>query len=220
MSSGCISDFRIARERMVQTQIAARGIKDARVLKAMLKIPRHFFVDETLQDQAYNDYPLSIGENQTISQPYMVALMTEALELKGDERVLEIGTGSGYQTAILAELSKKVYSIEKIPSLLEKAEKILNKLRYFNVVLKIGNGTCGWKEEAPFDAIMVTAGAPKIPDPLADQLVASGRLVIPLGDRFSQSLIKAIKGKDGKFSRESLGGCRFVSLLGKHGWVE
>ncbi len=215
-----MSDFRIARERMVQTQIAARGIKDHRVLKAMLKIPRHLFVDETLQDQAYNDYPLSIGENQTISQPYMVALMTEALELKGDERVLEIGTGSGYQTAILAELSKNVYSIERIASLLEKAKKILDKLQYSNVALKIGNGTCGWKEEAPFDAIMVTAGAPKIPDPLADQLAVAGRLVIPLGDRFSQSLIKAIKRRDGKLSRESLGGCRFVSLLGRHGWAE
>ncbi len=213
-----MGDFRIARERMVQTQIAARGIKDDRVLQAMLKVPRHLFVNEALQDQAYNDYPLSIGENQTISQPYMVALMTEALELIGNEKVLEIGTGCGYQTAILAELSKKVYSIERISSLLEKAREILDRLHYSNVALKVGNGTCGWKEEAPFDAIMVTAGAPKIPDPLVDQLAVAGRLVIPLGDRFSQSLIKVTKRDDGKLIPENLGGCRFVSLIGRYGW--
>lgn len=215
-----MKDFRTAREKMVQTQIAARGIRDERVLQAMLKVPRHLFVNEAMQDQAYNDYPLPIGENQTISQPYMVALMTEALELRGSERVLEIGTGSGYQTAILAELSEKVYSIERIPSFLEKARKILDKLEYFNVVLKVGNGTCGWKEEAPFHAILVTAGAPEIPQPLLDQLVVGGRLAVPLGDRFSQSLIKAIKKENGRLIHENLGGCRFVSLIGTYGWEE
>ncbi|HIC90758.1 MAG TPA: protein-L-isoaspartate(D-aspartate) O-methyltransferase [Syntrophaceae bacterium] len=215
-----MKDFRTAREKMVQTQIAARGIRDERVLQAMLKVPRHLFVDEALQDQAYNDYPLPIGENQTISQPYMVALMTEALELRGSERVLEIGTGSGYQTAILAELSEKVYSIERIPSLLEKARKILDKLKYFNVVLKVDNGTYGWKEEAPFHAILVTAGAPEIPQPLLEQLGVDGRLAVPLGDRFSQSLIKVTKKEDGRLIRQNLGGCRFVSLIGKYGWKE
>lgn len=146
--------------------------------------------------------------------------MTEALELRGSERVLEIGTGSGYQTAILAELSEKVYSIERAPSLLEKARKILERLEYFNVVIKVGNGTCGWKEEAPFHAILVTAGAPKIPQPLLDQLAVGGRLAVPLGDRFSQSLIKVTKKEDGRLTHENLGGCRFVSLIGKYGWEE
>lgn len=211
-------DFDTSRERMVRTQLVARGIRDKRVLQAMSKVPRHVFVDEALQDQAYNDHPLPIGENQTISQPYMVALMTEALELKGDEKVLEIGTGSGYQTAILAELSEKVYSIERIPSLMIRAKMILKKLGYSNTVLKVGNGTCGWEEETPFHAILVTAGAPEIPQPLIDQLAVGGRLAIPLGDRFSQSLIKAIKRENGGLISENLGGCRFVSLIGEYGW--
>lgn len=211
-------DFDTSRERMVRTQLVARGIRDKRVLQAMSKVPRHLFVDEALQDQAYNDYPLPIGENQTISQPYMVALMTEALELKGNEKVLEIGTGSGYQTAILAELSEKVYSIERIPSLMIRAKMILEKLRYSNTVLKVGNGTCGLEEETPFHAILVTAGAPEIPQPLIDQLAVGGRLAIPLGDRFSQSLIKAIKRENGGLVSENLGGCRFVSLIGEYGW--
>ncbi len=211
-------DFDTSRERMVSTQLVARGIRDKRVLQAMSKVPRHLFVDEALQDQAYNDYPLPIGENQTISQPYMVALMTEALELKGNEKVLEIGTGSGYQTAILAELSEKVYSIERIPSLMIRAKMILEKLRYSNTVLKVGNGTCGLEEETPFHAILVTAGAPEIPQPLIDQLAVGGRLAIPLGDRFSQSLIKAIKRENGGLISENLGGCRFVSLIGEYGW--
>ncbi len=210
-------DFQKARERMVKEQLIPRGIKDPRVLEAMRKVPRHLFVDEALQDQAYSDRPLLIGEKQTISQPYMVALMTEALELKGDEKVLEIGTGSGYQTAILAELAEKVYSIERLRSLSQKARKILDKLYYFNVVLKVGDGTLGWPEYAPFDAIIVTAGSPKIPEPLIEQLAEGGRLVIPVGDPYTQELVKLVKTPEG-IEKKNLTICRFVNLIGKYGW--
>jgi protein-L-isoaspartate(D-aspartate) O-methyltransferase len=210
-------DFPKARSKMVEDQIIPRGIKDARVIAAMRKVPRHLFVEEALQSQAYSDHPLPIGEKQTISQPYMVALMTEALQLKGKEKVLEIGGGSGYQTAILAELSEKVFSIERIRSLAIRARQLLYELGYYNVELKIFDGTYGWLEEAPFDAIIVTAGAPDIPQPLLDQLAMDGRLVIPVGDAYVQDLIRITKTEEGK-KREDLGGCRFVKLIGRYGW--
>ncbi|MGC8966096.1 MAG: protein-L-isoaspartate(D-aspartate) O-methyltransferase [Caldimicrobium sp.] len=211
--------YRVARERMVETQIKARGIKDERVLKAMLKVPRHLFVPSSLRDQAYGDFPLPIGEGQTISQPYIVALMTEALELKGKERVLEIGTGSGYQTAILAELATWVYTIEKYSTLQEKAKAILFELGYKNISFKIGDGTLGWQEAAPFDAIIVTAAAPQIPLPLIEQLAEGGRIVIPVGDEFSQVLVKGIK-KGGTLHTKSLEPVRFVKLVGEYGFKE
>ncbi|WP_456431796.1 protein-L-isoaspartate(D-aspartate) O-methyltransferase [Thermosulfuriphilus sp.] len=209
--------FAIARNRMVETQIVARGIKDPRVIEAMRKVPRHLFVDEALWDQAYGDFPLPIGQGQTISQPYIVALMTEALQLKGDEKVLEIGTGSGYQTAILAELAHKVYSIERVPTLVQRARRVLDELGYTNVVIRLGDGTKGWPEEAPFEAIIVTAAGPKIPKPLLEQLSDNGRLVIPVGDEYSQDLIRVTR-KDDRFVTENLGGVRFVKLIGDHGW--
>ena len=212
-------EFATARKRMVENQLSSRGIKNPRVLDTMRKISRHRFVEEALISQAYNDHPLPIGEKQTISQPYMVALMTEALELQGSEKVLEIGTGSGYQTAILAELAEKIYSIERLRSLSAKAQRILDALGYFNVVLKVGDGSVGLKEEAPFDAIIVTAGSPDVPQPLVDQLAMGGRLVVPVGDRYTQSLIKIVRVKEG-ITKTDLGGCRFVSLLGQHGWKE
>lgn len=211
--------YRLARERMVETQIKARGIKDERVLKAMLKVPRHLFVDEALRDQAYGDFPLPIGEGQTISQPYIVALMTEALELKGNERVLEIGTGSGYQTAILAELALWVYTIERFQALLERAKKVLKELGYKNISFKLDDGTLGWKEAAPFDAIIVTAASPDIPPPLVEQLAEGGRMVIPIGDEFSQTLIKGVK-KGGKLHTKALEPVRFVKLVGAYGFKE
>lgn len=211
--------YRLARERMVETQIKSRGIKDERVLKAMLKVPRHLFVDEALRDQAYGDFPLPIGEGQTISQPYIVALMTEALELKGNERVLEIGTGSGYQTAILAELALWVYTIERFPTLLERAKKVLKELGYKNISFKLDDGTLGWKEAAPFDAIIVTAASPDIPPPLVEQLAEGGRMVIPIGDEFSQTLIKGVK-KGGKLHTKALEPVRFVKLVGAYGFKE
>jgi protein-L-isoaspartate(D-aspartate) O-methyltransferase len=210
-------DFSKARLKMVEEQITSRGTRDARLIAAMKKIPRHLFVEEALQSQAYTDHPLPIGEKQTISQPYMVALMTEALLLTGKEKVLEIGTGSGYQTAILAELSEKVFSVERIRSLAIRARKLLYELGYFNVEIKIFDGTFGWMEESPFDAIVVTAGSPDIPQPLIDQLAIGGRLVIPVGDAFVQDLVRVTKTEEG-VRKEDLGGCRFVKLIGKYGW--
>ncbi|MBW2003289.1 MAG: protein-L-isoaspartate(D-aspartate) O-methyltransferase [Deltaproteobacteria bacterium] len=212
-------DFNLSRERMVKNQLVTRGIKDERVLQVMGKIPRHLFIEDALYGEAYNDHPVPIGEKQTISQPYIVALMTEALELKRNENTLEIGTGSGYQTAILAELSSRVYTIERIKSLLGNARKLLSQLGYDNILFKAFDGTLGWKEYAPFDAIMVTAGAPHIAKPLIDQLADNGRMIIPVGDRYSQELIKVIRrGKD--LEQKSLGGCRFVNLIGAHGWSD
>ncbi len=202
---------------MVQHQIAGRGIRDARVLEAMRKVPRHFFIDEALWDQAYGDHPLPIGHGQTISQPYIVALMTQELNLKGHERVLEIGTGCGYQAAILAELAKAVFSVERIPALLSKARKTLDSLGYTNVFLKLDDGTWGWKEEAPFDAIIVTAASPSVPQPLLDQLADPGTMIIPVGDEFSQSLLKITKA-DGELHQQHHCGVRFVKLIGDHGW--
>lgn len=212
-------DFSKARLKMVEEQIISRGIKDPRVIAAMKKVPRHLFIEEALQSQAYSDHPLPIGEKQTISQPYIVALMTESLQLRGDEKVLEIGTGSGYQAAILAELSEKVLTIERIRPLAIKARKLLHELGYFNIEIKIFDGTYGWIEEGPFDAIVVTAGAPDIPQPLVDQLSMGGRLVIPVGDPYVQDLMRITKTKE-KIRKEDLGGCRFVKLIGKYGWED
>jgi protein-L-isoaspartate(D-aspartate) O-methyltransferase len=210
-------DFPKARLRMVEEQIIGRGIRDPKVIAAMKKVPRHLFVEEALQSQAYSDHPLPIGEKQTISQPYMVALMTEALKLEGREKVLEIGTGSGYQTAILSELAAKVFSIERIRSLTIKARKLIYELGYLNAEIRFSDGTTGWEEESPFDAITVTAGAPNIPQPFIDQLTMGGRLVIPVGDAYSQDLFRITKTEEG-IKKEDLGGCRFVKLVGKYGW--
>ena len=212
--------YRKQRMRMVDTQIRSRGIRDVRVLRAMEETPRHLFVEEALRDQAYNDNPLPIGERQTISQPYIVALMTEALALQEMDKVLEIGTGSGYQTAVLAQLADRVCSIERIASLAGAARRMLDYLSAYNVAIRVGDGTFGWKEESPFDAILVTAGAPKIPSLLIEQLKAGGRLVIPVGDRYTQTLIRAtrLSEKTLDIKKEDLGGCRFVDLIGEHGW--
>ncbi len=212
--------YKKQRKKMVDSQVRSRGITDKRVLEAMEKIPRHLFVDEGLLNQAYDDNPLPIGERQTISQPYIVALMTETLQLTGKEKVLEIGTGSGYQAALLAELADRVLSIERIASLASKARNILESLNYFNVLVCVGDGTYGWKDESPFDAIIVTAGAPAIPDILKDQLAVGGRLIIPVGDRYTQTMMKLTRLSDNPddIKIEDLGGCRFVNLVGQHGW--
>jgi len=212
-------NFKKARERMVETQIAGRGIQDERVLEAMRKVPRHMFVDEALREQAYNDHPLPIAEKQTISQPYVVALMTESLELTGSEKVLEIGTGSCYQSAVLAELADRVFSIERYPDLAYRANSVLQKLGYKKVIIRVGDGSLGWPDDAPFDGVVVTAGTPKIPQPLVDQLAMGGRLVVPVGDRFGQDLILVRRFADG-IRKTSLGGVRFVDLVGKWGWSE
>lgn len=209
----------VARKRMVG-ELVKRGITDQRVINAMLEIPRHIFVEEAMAAQAYSDGSLPIGEKQTISQPYIVAKMTELLALTGREKVLELGTGSGYQAAILATLADRVCTVERIRPLALKARKALDSLRLLNVNLKIGDGTEGWPEEAPFDAIMVTAGAPHLPECLIDQLASGGRLVIPVGDRVDQRLLVVKKGMDGSVSREEADDCRFVKLIGRNGWSE
>ena len=205
---------------MVETQIKARGINDVRVLKAMETVPRHLFVDEGLIEQAYYDSPLPIGEHQTISQPYIVALMTQELALTGSERVLEIGTGSGYQTAVLACLADRVFSVERIASLATNARRILDRLNLYNVAIRVGDGSYGWKEEAPFDAIITTAAVPEIPRYLLSQLAVGGRMVVPSGDRDVQTLYKLTRSKENpeEIIQEDLGGCRFVSLIGESGW--
>lgn len=210
-------DYKTAREKMVLNQIINRGVKDPLVINAIKKVPRHLFVGEVLRHRAYDDYPLPIKEGQTISQPYIVALMTELLKLKGGEKVLEIGTGSGYQSAVLAEIVTTVYSVERIPELAKNAREILDKLGYHNVMIKVGDGTFGWKDMAPFDGIIVTAAAPDIPQPLLEQLKEGGRLVIPVGDLFSQDLV-IIEKKGDKFIKHSQTGVRFVKLIGAYGW--
>jgi protein-L-isoaspartate(D-aspartate) O-methyltransferase len=212
-------DYRLARERMVRNQLIPRGITDKRVLKAMGKIQRHLFMDEALVGEAYNDHPLPIGHKQTISQPYIVALMTQALELAGNEKILEIGTGSGYQTAVLAELSSRVYTIERIRALMEKARHMLQELGYTNILFKSYDGTLGWEEYSPYDAVIITAGTPFVPEPLLKQLADGGIMIVPVGDKFSQELIKITRRKY-SYDRKSLGGCRFVDLIGAHGWKE
>lgn len=211
-------NYEIARKRMVETQLVARGITDRRVIEAMLKVPRHVFVEEAMSAQAYIDSALPIGEKQTISQPYMVALMTELLQVSNNDKVLEIGTGSGYQAAILATIAKRVYTIERIRPLALRARRALDSLGLLNINIKIDDGTDGWPDEAPFDAIIVTAGAPEIPNTLISQLKVGGRLVIPVGDLFEQILVRATKREDGSVFREDFVGCRFVKLVGKFGW--
>jgi len=211
-------DLNSLRKNMVEQQLIARGdITDRKVLEAFLKVPRHRFVSQKDQPSAYSDFPLPIASGQTISQPYMAALMTQCLELKGKEKVLEIGTGSGYQTAILAEIAKEVYTVERFAELSGSAEKILNELGYKNICFKTGDGTLGWEERAPFDAIIVTAGAPSAPKPLLDQLADGGRLVIPIGPNLSQTL--TVYNKVGsRIESKQICGCMFVPLVGKEGW--
>jgi protein-L-isoaspartate(D-aspartate) O-methyltransferase len=210
-------DFQRLRNLMVDTQLIPRGVRDPRVLEVMRKVPRHLFMDESMWYRAYDDMALPVGEGQTMSQPYMVAIMTELLNLRGDEKVLEIGTGSGYQAAILAELSRDVYTIERIPSLSQKAGGTLRSLGYVAIHLTTGDGTLGWPEAAPFDRILITAGTPGIPDPLIAQLAEGGTILAPVGDRFSQQLVRVTKQK-GKLSREFHTPCVFVPLVGKYGW--
>ncbi|RLB72616.1 MAG: protein-L-isoaspartate O-methyltransferase [Deltaproteobacteria bacterium] len=211
-------DFSIARRRMVEQQVAARGVVDQRVLDAMLTIPRHLFVETALQSHAYGDAALPIGEKQTISQPYMVAVMTAALELQGDERVLEIGTGSGYQTAVLSKLVKRVYSIERIAVLAGRARKILDQLQLSNINIKIGDGTVGWEDQSPFSGILVAAGSPDVPQKYLDQLEIGGKLVLPVGDQKQQTLIRIVRKSEDSFERQQMMGCRFVPLIGEQGW--
>ncbi len=214
------NDYSGHRQQMVETQITARGITDKLVINAMLEVPRHLFLDEAFWPQAYEDNPLPIGERQTISQPYIVALMTEALKLRGTERVLEIGTGSGYQTSVLSRLAGQVYSIERLPGLAKRARKIFDALKYRNIVVTIGDGTLGWREYAPYDGIIVTAASPRPPRALLDQLGFGGRLVIPVGDEHSQELTVYVRQDDGQYAQENRGGCRFVKLIGEQGWKE
>lgn len=211
-------EYKLKREKLVEI-LKEEGIKSQEVLNTILKVPRHLFVAEDLKDLAYENEALPIGYGQTISQPYIVALMTEALELSGKEKVLEIGTGSGYQTAILAELTCEVYTIEKIDELSKKAQEILRFLGYTNIYFKIGDGTLGWQEKAPFDRIIVTAAAFEVPKPLQDQLLDGGIMVIPLGSKDFQNLYK-IRKIGNNFLRENLGGVRFVLLKGEYGWKE
>lgn len=214
------NEYTSKRQRMVESQLLPRGITDPRVIAAMRKVPRHLFLDEALWPEAYEDHPAPIGEKQTISQPYIVALMTEALHLKGKERILEIGTGSGYQTAILAEIAEQVYSIERLPNIAKTARKIIDRLHYTNIVITIGDGTLGWKEHCPYDGIIVTAAAPYAPKPLLEQLEIGGRLVIPIGDESTQDLTVYIRESPENYEKESYGGCRFVKLIGEQGWGE
>jgi protein-L-isoaspartate(D-aspartate) O-methyltransferase len=204
---------------MVREQLIARGIKDENVLAAMRKIPRHRFVDSALAERAYGDYPLPIGSGQTISQPYIVALMTEALELKPQDTVLEIGTGSGYQAAVLAEIAEKVFTIERLKELEGKTRKVLDELGYHNVATQVFDGTYGWKDKSPFDAIIVTAASPDIIGSLVDQLKINGRMVIPVGSPMSQTLIKLVKTPTGTRT-QNLAGCVFVKLIGAYGFED
>ncbi len=207
------------REEMVRKQIENRGITDPRVIAAMLKVPRHLFVSDALMDQSYGDFPLPIGEQQTISQPYIVAEMTQALNLSEEDRVLEIGTGSGYQAAIVAEIAFRIYTIERIYSLYSKTRALFDRLHYHNIVMKYSDGSLGWESESPFDAIIVTAGSPDIPKTLVSQLAVGGRMVIPVGNQHSQDLIRIYRDNR-SIHKTNLGGCRFVKLLGEHGWRE
>lgn len=213
LSSDIKRDFKTMRQKMVETQIKNRGVKDELVLSAMLKVERHRFVPKAYESQAYSDQPLPIGEGQTISQPYIVALMTELLELKGEERVLEVGTGSGYQAAILAELAKEVFTIEIIEPLASSAEKLLSELGYQNIEVKAGDGYLGWPEQAPFDAIIVTCAPDHIPKPLIDQLKENGRLVLPVGAH-SQELKKVVK-RSGKIETTNIIPVIFVPMTGE-----
>jgi protein-L-isoaspartate(D-aspartate) O-methyltransferase len=212
-----MESYQRLRDLMVDTQLLPRGIKDERVLTAMRTVHRHIFMPEDIMSAAYEDRAVPIGEEQTISQPYMVAIMTELLELKGDEKVLEIGTGSGYQAAILGELAGEVYTVERIPALAERARQTLESLGYKNIHVTDADGTLGLAREAPFDRIIITAAAPEIPQPLVDQLSEGGIIVVPVGERFSQTLLK-VRKVGGGLRKESHTGCMFVPLIGEHGW--
>ena len=210
-------DYDKLRERMVASQLVTRGIKDTHVLDAMKKVPRHLFMPEALWDRAYEDMALPIGEGQTISQPYMVAVMTELLELGGDEKVLEIGTGSGYQAAVLSELAREVFTIERIPELAEESRVRLARLGYNNVIVLTGDGSKGLEDKAPFDRIIITAAAPELPEIIVKQLREDGIIVAPIGERFSQVVIKGRK-KKGILEEEFHTPCVFVPLIGQYGW--
>ena len=205
------------RERMVDEQLARRGITDARVLDVMRRIPRHRFVEEGLTHGAYEDHPLPIGEGQTISQPYIVALMTALLELTGQEKVLEVGTGSGYQTAVLGALTRRVCSIERLPRLAERARATLEALGVQNVWIRVGNGALGWPDEAPFDRILVAAGGPSVPPPLVEQLAEGGRMVLPVGSPEDQ-VLTVVERVGGQTQTRQAGECKFVKLVGKYAW--
>jgi protein-L-isoaspartate(D-aspartate) O-methyltransferase len=205
------------RERMVDEQLVARGVTDPRVLAAMRRVPRHRFVQEALRARAYGDHPLPIGEDQTISQPFIVGLMTSLLELTGREKVLEIGTGSGYQTAVLATVARRVCSIERLPRLAERARALLEALGHDNVWIRVGNGALGWPDEAPFDRIIVTAGGPAIPPPLVHQLAEGGRMVLPVGTPENQTLT-VVDNVGGEIHQRTHGECKFVKLVGKYAW--
>jgi protein-L-isoaspartate(D-aspartate) O-methyltransferase len=205
------------RERMIQEQLLPRGINDSLTLQAMREVPRHFFVDDAMWGKAYGDYPLPIAAGQTISQPFIVAIMTQALGLTGKERVLEIGTGSGYQAAVLSRICDKVYTVERIHTLLAGARRVFDRLRYYNIVAKLDDGTLGWPENGPYDGIIVTAGGPAIPSPLIDQLADGGRLVMPVGDQSVQEL-QLLTKKGEAIETVYLESVRFVNLIGEHGW--
>jgi protein-L-isoaspartate(D-aspartate) O-methyltransferase len=202
---------------MIDEQLARRGITDERVISAMRRVSRHLFVEEALRDQAYGDHPLPIGERQTISQPYIVALMTSLLALEGGEKVLEVGTGSGYQTAVLAALARRVCSIERLPGLAARARSLIEGLGITNVWIRVGNGTLGWPDEAPFDRILVAAGGPAVPPPLFQQLAEGGRMVLPIGDATSQTLT-LVENVGGMMRTTPHGDCSFVKLVGKYAW--
>jgi protein-L-isoaspartate(D-aspartate) O-methyltransferase len=212
-----IEPFARERERMVEEQLARRGIGDQRVLDAMRRVPRHLFVDEALRERAYGDHPLPIGEEQTISQPYIVALMSSLLQLDSQLKVLEVGTGSGYQTAVLAELARRVCSIERLPRLAQRARGLLESFGYTNVWIRVGNGALGWPDEAPFDRILVAAGGPSLPTPLFDQLSEGGRMVVPLGDEANQ-ILTLVEKVAGRMVTSDHGDCKFVKLVGKYAW--
>ena len=207
------------REEMIQTQIVARGIRDPRVIEALRRIPRHAFVEEALRSRAYDDGPLPIGESQTISQPYIVALMLEGLALTGEESALEIGTGSGYLAALLSRLCRRVFSVERRSSLASRAGRLLARLECYNVQIRSGDGTRGWPSEAPFDAIVVSAAGDRVPDPLKNQLKEGGCLILPVGAEQDQKLLKLVKGPAG-WAQTSLCDCQFVKLIGEYAWPE
>lgn len=203
------------RERMVERQLRARGVQDERVLDAFREVPRELFVERGLEQVAYTDAPLPIGESQTISQPYVVALMVEALDIRPSDRVLEVGAGSGYAAAILSRLASEAYAIERLPSLAREAHERIERLGYVNVKIRAGDGTLGWPEAAPFDAILVSAGGPDVPPALLEQLAAGGRIVIPVGTSHEQELIRITKSADGRLRTQNLGPVMFVPLIGQ-----
>ena len=217
-AAGPKTDLRRSRERMVREQIESRGVTHPLVLRAMRKVPRHLFVEEALMPQAYEDHPLPIGHGQTISQPYVVGWMTELLEIAPGHKVLEIGTGSGYQAAVLAELGADVFTVERVKALYELARARMDALRYRRVRLKLDDGTLGWPEEAPFDRILVAAGGPRIPTPLVAQLAENGRMVIPVGTSRRSQTLCLVRRENGRVIVRELGGVMFVDLVGAHGW--